>query len=268
MKKLGLAASTLLLFALPVFGQRTFVSGAGSDLNPCSVTQPCRTIQQALNAVASGGEIVVLDSASYGASLSINKSVNIICPNGIYGVISGPITVNAAGTDIIRIKGLDVLGTTTLSGTGVDIGNCKRTELERMRISKMYVGVKVSADVKAYLNEVMITDVTFGVWSVGTSTPSAPMGVGPPLKVSLEHTSVIGCQVGLKVDSGSFYATNGDVVGYATTDAYLIAAIVSNCSGIALQTNAGGGNAFFNNNTALQADSRNGMQNNGNCNAN
>jgi hypothetical protein len=267
MKKLALALA-LSLFAFSAFAQRTFVSGSGSDLNPCSVSQPCRTMQQALNAVASGGEIVVLDSASYGTSLSINKSVNIINPTGIYGVISGPITVNAGGTDIIRIKGLDVLGTTTASGTGVDIGNCKRTELERMRISKMYVGVKVSADVKAYLDDVTITDVTFGVWSVGTGTVSQPMGVGPPLKVTLEHTRVIGCQVGLKVDAGSFYATNGDVVAYATTDAYLIAGIVSNCSQISLQVNSGGGNQYYNNFTALQADSRNGMQNNGNCNAN
>jgi len=61
---------------------RVFVSGVGSDANPCSRTAPCRTFQQAHNVVSAGGEVVVLDPAGYG-QVTITKSVNII-GDGVY----------------------------------------------------------------------------------------------------------------------------------------------------------------------------------------
>jgi hypothetical protein len=38
---------------------RTFISGDGSDTNPCSLTLPCRTFGQAISVTNSGGEVVV-----------------------------------------------------------------------------------------------------------------------------------------------------------------------------------------------------------------
>jgi hypothetical protein len=42
---LGIIAVALAstLSALPANGQRVFVSGSGSDSNPCTFPQPCRT---------------------------------------------------------------------------------------------------------------------------------------------------------------------------------------------------------------------------------
>jgi hypothetical protein len=74
MKKLTLACA-LSLFAFSALAQRTFVSVSGLDTNPCSPTQPCRTIQQALNAVAAGGDVIMMDTAGFGNALSINKGV-------------------------------------------------------------------------------------------------------------------------------------------------------------------------------------------------
>jgi hypothetical protein len=55
------------LASMPAHAQRrVFVSGLGLDTNPCTVTQPCRTFQQAYNTVAANGEIDVLDPAGYG----------------------------------------------------------------------------------------------------------------------------------------------------------------------------------------------------------
>src|SRR5262245_26487825 len=50
---------------------RTYVSGQGKDGNPCTVTQPCQTLQTALAQTAAGGTIYVLSSANYG-NLTIN----------------------------------------------------------------------------------------------------------------------------------------------------------------------------------------------------
>src|SRR5215472_5606673 len=74
-------AGLCLLLTVLVSGasgqQRTFVSGLGSDGNPCTRQAPCRTFTQAISQTTAGGEVVVLDSSGYGA-FTIAKSVAII----------------------------------------------------------------------------------------------------------------------------------------------------------------------------------------------
>src|SRR6202163_1048343 len=65
------AALAAVLPAAPAQAQaqaiRTFVSTAGSDSNPCSITQPCRHFQAAVNATSAGGEVDALDAGAYGS---------------------------------------------------------------------------------------------------------------------------------------------------------------------------------------------------------
>ena len=55
---------------------RTWVSGVGDDVNPCSRTAPCKTFAGAISKTAEGGEIDALDPAGYG-TLTITKSITI-----------------------------------------------------------------------------------------------------------------------------------------------------------------------------------------------
>jgi hypothetical protein len=55
---------------------RTWVSGVGDDVNPCSRTAPCKTFAGAISKTAEGGEIDALDPAGYG-TLTIVKSITI-----------------------------------------------------------------------------------------------------------------------------------------------------------------------------------------------
>src|SRR5437762_3745830 len=55
---------------------RTWVSGVGDDLNPCSRTAPCKTFAGAISKTAEGGEISVLDPAGYGV-VTITKAMTI-----------------------------------------------------------------------------------------------------------------------------------------------------------------------------------------------
>lgn len=93
--------------------QRTFVASNGEDANPCSLVQPCRSFAAAIAQTISGGEVIVLDSAGYGV-VTIDKSVSIVAPTGVYAgvsVLSGDgITVNAAATDVVRLRGLRING--------------------------------------------------------------------------------------------------------------------------------------------------------------
>jgi hypothetical protein len=55
---------------------RTWVSGVGDDVNPCSRTAPCKTFAGAISKTATGGEINALDPAGYG-TLTITKSITV-----------------------------------------------------------------------------------------------------------------------------------------------------------------------------------------------
>ena len=59
----------------------------GNDINPCSLTQPCRGFTAAIAQVIAGGEVIALDSAAYGP-VTITQSVSIIGPAGVYVGIS------------------------------------------------------------------------------------------------------------------------------------------------------------------------------------
>ena len=84
----AVASMTTLFAALSAFAApRTFVASTGSDTNPCSISQPCRSFGIALTKTAPYGEIIVLDSAGYGP-VTVSQPVTITAPPGIYAGIS------------------------------------------------------------------------------------------------------------------------------------------------------------------------------------
>lgn len=97
---------------------RTWVSGVGDDVNPCSRTAPCKTFAGAVSKTAANGEINCLDPGGYGA-VTITKSLAIVC-DGIGGSVLAPgtngILVNAGDTDKVLLSGLDIHG----GGTGIN----------------------------------------------------------------------------------------------------------------------------------------------------
>jgi hypothetical protein len=73
-----LCAGLLAGFSSGAFAQatRTWVSGVGDDVNPCSRTAPCKTFAGAISKTAEGGEIDALDPAGYG-TLTITKAMTV-----------------------------------------------------------------------------------------------------------------------------------------------------------------------------------------------
>jgi hypothetical protein len=91
---------------------RTWVSGVGDDVNPCSRTAPCKTFAGAISKTAAGGEINVLDPGGYGA-VTITKSITIGTDpalGSILNVSTNGVIVNAAATDTITLRGLVIQG--------------------------------------------------------------------------------------------------------------------------------------------------------------
>src|SRR5690349_19423184 len=127
---LGLA----LMLCLPAThanaqASRTWVSGVGDDVNPCSRTAPCKTFAGAISKTAAGGEIDALDPAGYGA-VTITKSMTIDGGGGQVASVlvagTNGIVVAAQPTDIVILQNIRFQG---LFGNGGVPGNSGQTAI-------------------------------------------------------------------------------------------------------------------------------------------
>jgi hypothetical protein len=120
---------------------RTWVSGTGDDVNPCSRTAPCKTFAGAISKTAAGGEIDALDPAGYGA-VTIVKSMTIDGGSGQVGSIlasgTNGVTVNAGANDVVTIRNISFQGlaqaTSGAGLNGIQLLNAKSLHVEHCTI--------------------------------------------------------------------------------------------------------------------------------------
>ena len=113
----GLWAALCLVPSASAQATRTWVSGVGDDANPCSRTAPCKTFAGAISKTAAAGEINTLDPGGFGA-VTITKSITIDATAGLGAVLASGVNgiiVNAAATDVVILRNLDLNG----AGTGL-----------------------------------------------------------------------------------------------------------------------------------------------------
>lgn len=136
---------------------RTWVSGVGDDVNPCSRTAPCKTFAGAISKTAAGGEINCLDPAGYGA-INITKSITIDCEDTQGSILASLVTgviINGANINV-NLRGLSINGV----GNGI---NCVR--------------VLGSGTVKVSLDEVVCAGFTQHGISIETSSGQSRIAV-------------------------------------------------------------------------------------------
>jgi hypothetical protein len=149
----ALPAFVLAVLILPgaAYGQatRTWVSGVGDDANPCSRTAPCKTFAGSISKTAAGGEINCLDPGGFGG-VTITKSLTIKCHYTEGGVLvsgTNAIVINAAATDRVTLKGLDINGIGTgaqTSLTGVKVLSAGIVHLIDNEIYRFKAGIVVA----------------------------------------------------------------------------------------------------------------------------
>jgi hypothetical protein len=122
--------------AAPAYAQssRTWVSGSGSDSNPCTRSSPCATFAAAYAQTVIGGEIDVLDPGGFGV-LTITHSISIyndgVGEAGIMASGANGITISAGASDVINLRGLVIdgvksglYGVQLTSGGTLSVQNC------------------------------------------------------------------------------------------------------------------------------------------------
>jgi hypothetical protein len=133
---IGFGLPIAISFPAQALSDRTWVSGLGTDSAPCSRAAPCATFQFAHDQTNPRGEINCVDAGSYGVGVvGITKSITISCEAGTAGImVAGGggtgIFINAAATDVVTLRGLDIDGL-GVGGTGISITTAKEVHVEK-----------------------------------------------------------------------------------------------------------------------------------------
>lgn len=193
------------MIASPAHAQatRTWVSGVGDDANPCSRTAPCKTFPGAISKTAAGGEINCLDSAGFGV-VTITKAISIYCEGVVGGILaagSSGVIINAAATDHVVLRGLDIEGFGT-GFNGVRILQAASVVIEHCFIRDFNAagGIGVSAAPTNFNSMLLIRDSVIS--HNGTAADGAGVQIttnGGSARVLINNTAIHNNFVGLNV---------------------------------------------------------------------
>ena len=139
---INILAIAIFTFAFASIAQaqapRTWVSGVGDDVNPCSRTAPCKTFAGAISKTAKDGEIDCLDPGGFGA-VTIVKSITLEGSmtglGSILNSVTNGVTINITDPADVRkavtLRGLSIQGAGTglrgvniIAATTVFVENC------------------------------------------------------------------------------------------------------------------------------------------------
>jgi hypothetical protein len=221
---------------------RTWVSGVGDDVNPCSRTAPCKTLAGAISKTATGGEINILDPGGFGA-VTITKSITID-GGGITGSIlssaTNGIIVNAPN-GLVTIRNFSINGSgTTLGINGIRAIAVKRLLVENCKLANFSAnGIDFNSTTAAdiIISNTTILNANGGISIAGPSSSTTPAG----------FTTIDGCRILGILNAG---------ITIASGTATLSNAVISGCgTGVESKTGATvhlSGNVITNNATALK----------------
>lgn len=197
---------------------RTWVSGVGDDVNPCSRTAPCKTFAGAISKTAAGGVINTLDPGAFGA-VTITKAITIqtdgVGTAGVLASFTNGIVVNAPTGSQIYLRGLQIEGAGTgfsgirVLGGDVYVQNCT---IQNFRGSPG-VGINVVSTVpsRVFISNTSIIGNNSGIRSEATTISPIPIqdtiieknmsygiqGVGVNAVFSLNRSTVLGSPVNI-----------------------------------------------------------------------
>jgi hypothetical protein len=237
MHRFILATALALAVTLPAHAQngsltRSFVSSAGSDSNPCTVTQPCATFARAYTVVGNNGIIAALDPGKYGPLTNIISSVTVN-GNG-WAAITGPAGGNAIYiTDgNVTLIGLEIDGAGAsyngihyFSGGNLTITNCAIQNFVSDSNNDPTTGNGILIEALASASFVIANTIVSQNGNVGLY--ARPFASHTSL-VNIDHVTATANAIGIAVDSsvsdgGTTYASisNSNAGNNSTGGIYL-----------------------------------------------
>ena len=235
---------------------RTWVSGVGDDVNPCSRTAPCKTFAGAISKTADGGEINAIDPAGFG-TVTIVKSMTIdgsgvhasILNSGTNGVI-----INAPN-EVVHLRNLSIHGAG--SGiTGIRVISAAKVFIENVYIAGSADGIDFNPTGSTQL---VLKNVTIAVNDEGLKLRPAGTSF-----ITVTNSSITGGVTGVFGNGGFAVISDSVISNHAAYGIYLEGSAIVNVERSQVDNNtigllpASAGNilrisdsGFYNNNTAF-----------------
>lgn len=209
---------------------RTWVSGVGDDVNPCSRTAPCKTFAGAISKTATNGEINCLDPGGYGA-VTITKSIQIDChevfASTSVGAASNGVNIaidSFAGTDTrrtVRLRNLNFSGADTgargVSITGSSLGVNSEVYVEDCMMDGNFGGTgdgirdaRNGGGLLSVSNTTIRNMAGFGVGVVKSFLSGLT-------KVELNKVQVLNCGTGVSLSTNTRATISDSVISGNTT---------------------------------------------------
>jgi len=167
----ALAGAAALFLSATAHAQlfRAYLDPSGNDGNPCTLAQPCRLLPAALTAVASGGEIWMLDSGNYNTGpVAVTKSVTILAVPGALGsvvALGGDAFVIATPGVKVALRNLVIVPFPGGGGAnGVNMTDGAALTLENCLVANLpLAGIFVAGSAVVRITDTTIRDGMHGV---------------------------------------------------------------------------------------------------------
>ena len=231
---IALCAPALLATAAQAQATRTWISGVGDDVNPCSRTAPCKTFPGAISKTAAGGEIDTLDPGGFGA-VTVVKAMTLanegVGEAGILVAGTNGITVNCT-TDpncVVQVRGLQIdggpVGSNSLSGIRFLAGKALQVENTVIRNftggNPNGYGINFNPNSPAQLQVTDCIITTNGQQGAGAGTGAGIAIIpqaGGSAKVTITRTSLANNANGIRIDNTSAAVPTNVIVQDSTVD--------------------------------------------------
>jgi len=230
---LAIMAITLILSSgAQAQATRTWVSGVGSDANPCSRTAPCKTFAGAIVKTAINGEINCLDPAGYGA-VTITKSITIDCEDtqgSILNTGTTAVTINLGASDTVktvRLRGLSINGSGTdgITGTRAILVSSANTAAVKLFVDEVYIQNQVNEGIffngpggDLVVRDSLITNCNGN----GIRTLSSLSGAAGIIHVSVNRTTAHLNGQGIRFEGNSFGVVSNSSASNNTLNGFVV----------------------------------------------
>jgi len=243
-----------VLYSAPAAAQatRTWVSGVGDDVNPCSRTAPCKTFAGAISKTAAGGEINCLDPAGYG-TVTVTKSITIDCTAQFGSILASSTTgVIINGADVVvTLRGLTINGgpPTSPGVNGVRVLQADHVLIENVQIFNFNgaapngagVMINPTSNPASGVTTVAIVRSTIYNNGQGGGVALLPSAASVAVNLSIDDSTIYANGdaslggAGVNVNTGAFAPT----LKVDVTNSFLSGNNLPNTSGIVIKVSSG-----------------------------
>jgi hypothetical protein len=210
-----LGGITLCLVAAGAHAQatRTWVSGVGDDVNPCSRTAPCASFAGAIVKTAAGGEISVLDPGDFGPVI-VTKSITIDGGGGLPTGIGGQPLGDAITIDIPALQP---------TGARVNLRNLSLNGFGGVGAN----GIRVKSSVDLSIDHLFVGGYAQNCVLIESGATGA--------RVDIAHSMLYGCQTGVANQAAATVNLSEETVVWQNT---VVGASVNDTQGLLYRFNA------------------------------